>query len=221
MVRSRGTAILSAALLLGCVAETRPLGPQETLHEYARRVRSGDAQGAYALLSSGARQRIPFDHFRKMLLESQGDVDELASVLERQGQAVSVTATVVAPNGETLELVYEDGVWKADLSAIDLYSQATPMRALEAFVRAFENRRYDVLMRFVPEGDREGLDEAVLRDAWEGEQREEIERLVQALKAALPTASVEVLGNRATVAYGAGGNVQLLEESGAWKIEEF
>lgn len=221
MVRRLGTAILSAILLLGCAADKRALGPQETLHEYARRVRIGDAQGAYDLLSSNARQRIPFEHFRKMLLESRGDVQALANALEREGQSIEVTATIVAPNGETLELVYENGAWKADLSAVDLYSQATPLRALEAFVRAFENRRYDVLMRFVPEADREGLDETVLRGAWEGDQREEMERLVQALKAALPTAEVEVLGNRATVAYGAGGNVQLLEQSGIWKIEEF
>jgi hypothetical protein len=116
--------------------------------------------------------------------------------------------------------VYEDGTWKADVSAVDLYSQATPLGALSAFVRAFEAKRYDVLMRFVPTDKRDGLDEARLQEAWEGDQKEEMQRLIDGLHSQLGTARVEILGSRATVAYGAGGTVQLLLEDGAWKIED-
>ena len=83
-----------------------------------------------------------------------------------------MTATVTAPNGQSVLLVYEAGAWRVDGSAIDLYSQATPASAVLAFVRAFENRRYDVLLRFVPDSERSGLDAEQLRKAWEeGEQR--------------------------------------------------
>ena len=44
--------------------------------------------------------------------------------------------------------------------------------------------------------------------------------LPQALKAALPTARFEVLGERATMAYGAGGTVELVREHGVWKLED-
>ena len=108
-----------------------------------------------------------------------------------------------------------------DGSAIDLYSQATPEAAVRAFIRAYDNKRYDVLMRFVPDAKTEGLDAAKLKKAWEGEQREEMDRLTQALEAALPTARFERIGERATMAYGAGGTVELLREHGEWKIEEF
>jgi hypothetical protein len=117
--------------------------------------------------------------------------------------------------------VYEDGSWRVDSSAIDLYSQTSPESAVRAFIRAFQNHRYDVLLRFVPDGKKEGLDAAKLKKAWESEQKEEMERLTQALEAALPTAKFERIGERATMAYGAGGTVELVREHGAWKIEEF
>lgn len=117
--------------------------------------------------------------------------------------------------------MYEAGQWRVDASAIDLYSQASPEAAVRAFIRAFENKRWDVLMRFVPDGKKEGLDAAKLKKAWEGEQKDELTRLTQALAAALPTAKFERIGERATMSYGAGGTVELLREHGAWKVEEF
>ncbi len=173
------------------------------------------------MLSADAKKSISFEAFRRMLQENPAEVQELAESLSRPGEVLAITAQVTTPDGDTLNLVYEDGAWHTDISAIDLYSQAAPLPALQAFVRAFEAKRYDVLMRFVPEAKREGLDAKKLKAAWEGEQQQEMTRLVQAIKAALPTAQVELLGDRATVSYGAGGTVEMLEEAGVWKIEEF
>ena len=36
----------------------------------------------------------------------------------------------------------------------------------------------------------------------------------------LPTAKVELFGDRATLAFGAGGSVELVRERGLWKIED-
>jgi len=116
--------------------------------------------------------------------------------------------------------VFENGAWRVDGSAIDLYSQATPESASLAFVRAVGNKRYDLLLRFVPDSQREGLNENTLRAAWEGEQKQDMARLIEALKAALPAARFEVVGERATLAYGAGGTIELVREHGAWKVEE-
>ena len=66
-----------------------------------------------------------------------------------------------------------------------------------------------------------GGDANKLRAAWEGAQKEEMIRITSALRAALPTAQFEEIGDRATMAYGSGGTVQLLREHGAWKIEDF
>ena len=143
----------------------------------------------------------------------------LASLTPRKPPPL-VTATVTAPNGETLLLVYEDGHWRVDGSAIDLYSQSTPESSVRAFVRAFNNKRFDVLMRFVPDSKTEGLDAAKLKKAWDGEQRQEMEQLTQALEAALPTANFELIGDRATMAYGAGGTVELVRERGLLDDEQ-
>jgi hypothetical protein len=205
----------------GCASGPKARTPEETLREYAQALREGDAERAYSLLSAEARRTMPFESFERMLKENPNDVREVAEALSRPSDALEVTAVISSPEGETLHLVYEDGAWKADVSAVDLYGQSTPLAALSAFVRAFEAKRYDVLMRFVPLEKRDGLDEKRLRLAWEGDQKEEMQRLIEGLKSQLGTAKVEILGSRATVAYGAGGTVEMLLEDGAWKIEDF
>jgi hypothetical protein len=155
-----------------------------------------------------------------MVQENPEEVRDVAHALRRPAGPPLVTATVSTPSGESLLLIYEQGEWRVDGSAIDLYSQATPKAAVLAFIRAFRNKRYDVLMRFVPQTKSEGLDAARLKKAWEGEMREEMEREVQAIEAALPTARFELLGDRATMAYGAGGTLELAREGGLWKIED-
>lgn len=210
-----------ATLLSACGSPPAPRGPRDTLDAYARALQQGRVADAYSLLSDEAKKSIPFEAFQRMVKENPEEVRDIARALTRPSGPPLVTATVTAPNGESLLLVYEDGTWKVDASAIDLYSQASPEAAIRAFLRAFDNRRYDVLMRFVPDGKKEGLDQQKLKKAWEGEQKEEMERLTQALDAALPTARFERIGDRATMAYGAGGTVELVREHGAWKIEEF
>ena len=220
----RRSAILLACPLtfwLACSAEKPVQSPKQALDAYAQALRAGQTQEAYDLLSDQAKNSISFEAFQRMVQENPGEIQEIARALERPAGPPLVTATVTTPNGETLLLVYENDEWRVDGSAIDLYSQATPKAAIFAFIRAFENKRYDVLMRFVPNAKREGLDEKKLKAAWEGEQQQEMERLIQALKAAMPTARLEVLGDRATMAYGAGGTVELLREQGVWKVEEF
>ncbi len=216
--------MVTAPLLLhalACSAQKPAQSPKETLDSYAQALAQGQVRQAYDLLSEQAKNNISFEAFQRMVQENPEEIQEISQALRRPAGAPLVTASVTTPDGDTLLLVYENGAWRVDGSAIDLYSQSTPKGAVFAFIRAFENKRYDVLMRFVPDAKREGLNEKKLKAAWEGEQRQEMERLVQALKAAMPTARLEVLGDRATMAYGAGGTVELLREHGVWKVEEF
>lgn len=221
--KGRFALFIVAALTLatGCGAGQAATSPRETLSAYAAALRDGRVEDAYGLLSDEAKKNMPFEAFKRMVQENPEEMQEIASALTRPSGAPRVTALVTSPEGETLLLVYEAGRWKIDGSAIDLYNQDTPKAALLAFVRAFENKRYDVLMRFVPDDKKEGLDEAKLKKEFEGDQREEVERLTQALKASLPTAQVELIGDRATMTYGAGGTVELVRERGIWKVEEF
>lgn len=209
------------ALGTGCGGPPSPRDPRAALRDYAEALRDGHVRDAYALLSDEAKKSIPFEAFERMVKEDPEQVKDIAAALDRPSGPPLVTATVTAPNGQSLLLVYEDGRWRVDASAVDLYSQATPRAAVIAFIRAYKNKRFDVLMRFVPDDKAAGLSAAKLKKAWEGDQRQEMDRLTQALQAALPTARFERIGERATMAYGAGGTVELLREHGVWKIEEF
>lgn len=213
-------ALLLAAATPACSSTPPVRNPKQALDAYAQALREGRLPDAYAMLSDEAKKAIPFEAFQRMVKENPDEVNDITKALERPSGPPLVTATVTAPDGQSLLLVYQDGRWRVDGSAIDLYSQATPEAAIQAFVRAFKNKRYDVLMRFVPDKKSEGLTAAMLKKAFEGEQKEEMERITQALAAALPTAHIERIGDRATMAYGAGGTVELVREHGAWKIEE-
>jgi hypothetical protein len=211
-----------AALLLGACASTGTAErtPEGALTAYSRALKEGRTRDAYALLSADAKKDIPYETFQRILRENPEEIKELGQALETRAAPARVTAVVTSASGEALELVYEDGAWRVDASAIDLYGQSSPAVALRSFVRAFRNRRYDVLLRFVPESEREGLGVEELRRAWEGEEQKELEALVSAVEAGLPTANLEITGERATMAFGAGGTVELVRERGLWKVED-
>jgi hypothetical protein len=205
----------------GCAAGGASAGPREALRAYALALREGRTKDAYALLSADARGRLSLAEFQRMVSENGREIEDISASLLAPAEVPRVTATLTSPDGESLLLVYENDGWRVDGSALDLYSQESPEAALASFVRAFNNKRYDVLLRFVPESKREGLSAEQLEKAWEGEQRQQVEQLTQALEASLPNVRVEILGTRATVAYGAGGTVELVHELGAWRIEDF
>ncbi len=269
-----------AASSAACSSTLVQQGPSDTLRAYAQALEQGRVDDAYRLLSDEAKRSLSLDAFRRAVKESPQDVAEIAQALSRPASDPVVTATVTVPNGDELTLVFEGGRWRIDASAVDLYGQATPRQALMGFLRAFERKRYDVVLRYVPDADREGLGSGAalggadddrappsapgaakpadtapkadapdggapklaegippraaalgagdtqltadkLRAAWEGPQKEQINRIVQAIRTAVPTAQIEETGDSAAMSYGAGGTVALMREHGAWKIRDF
>jgi hypothetical protein len=218
-VTSRSALAVAFALASAC-GGAQKASPQEALDAYSRALAEGRAADAYAVLSADAKKDLSFESFQRILRENPEEVKELGQALRSPASPPRVTAVVTAPSGESLLLVYEDGAWRVDGSAIDLYGQTSPEAALRSFVRAFRNRRYDVLLRFVPDAEREGLGVEQLKSSWEGEDRAELEALISAVETGLPGAKLEVSGDRATMAFGAGGTVELVRERGIWKVED-
>jgi hypothetical protein len=208
-----------ASFLAGCGASTAE-DPGSVLRDYSRALQEGRADDAYRLLSDDARRGISLEAFRRMVKDNPDEVREIGRALARPTAAPVVTATVTTPAGQELQLVLENGVWKVDASAVDLYAQDTPRHTLQGFVRALDRKRYDVILRFVPDNHKEGLDAAKLKTSWEGEEKQEMEQVLAALKQALPSASIEETGERASMPYGA-GTLVLVREHGLWKIENF
>ncbi|WP_437580267.1 hypothetical protein [Sorangium sp. So ce887] len=278
------TALLLFTLALpACGSSYAQQGPSDTLRAYAQALQEGRVDAAYRLLSDEAKRSMSLEAFRRAVRDNPDDALEIARAIARPAADPVVTATVTMPNGEELLLVFEGGRWRLDAAAVDLYGQATPRQALVGFLRAFERRRYDIIMRYVPDAEKEGLVEPAggapgeagdlgeagalrgegtaqpaapggaagsagadaaqkpggrpgtvrgavgaaqltpekLKAAWEGPQKEQINRVVQAIKAALPSATIEETGDSASMAYGAGGTVAFTREHGVWKIKDF
>ncbi len=210
----------SLLLLLGLACSHEPRTPEAVAKTFAAALRDHDLERAYALLSSETRARVDRTTFERLVRDNPTEMERLVHLLAERPDAVDIVATVVTDAGDTVRLVYEGGGWRLEGGVLSVYPQGTPREALASFIRAYDAGRYDVLLGFVPRGDREGLTAEALEASFRGAQRTEVERIVGALRAALPTAPIEELGDRATMSYGSGA-AELVLEDGAWKVEDF
>ncbi|MEO0326696.1 MAG: hypothetical protein AAF447_27375 [Myxococcota bacterium] len=211
----------SIGLLLLALGACGPAAnsPAGSLDRLASALERGRTRDAYALLAEDYRRRVPFGEFDRQMRSRPESARELAALLRARDDDTEITAEVRLDDGDTLELVYEAGGWRVRGNAVDLYDQSTPRAALRSFVRAMTRRRYEIVLRFVPDADREGMSVEGMAQVFEGEGREETERLLAALRANLD-APIEVVGDRATMAYGEGATVQFVREGDVWKIED-
>ncbi|MBX3252141.1 MAG: hypothetical protein KF901_33515 [Myxococcales bacterium] len=217
--RQAAWALGLVALVALAACAGRPRGPEDTVREVAKALREGRWERAYAHLDESYRRRVTLEEFRRHLEAHPDEVRHLAGLLGHASGAQDVSATVALPDGDALVLVRDGSDWRIRGNALDFYDQSSPRAAIRAFVRAMERRRYDVVLRLVPNADREGMSEERMRESFEGEAREEIDRLLAALREGL-SGPIEVVGERATLSYGDGATVQLLREDGVWKIED-
>jgi hypothetical protein len=216
-VRARAAALALGAWL-GCA---RPAaGPASTLSALGAALERKDWDAAYALTSADFRARVPLAAFRAELEESGASTQQLARRLHAAGEGAPARVTVELAPGEPLGLIDEGGRWRvADSSLFEPWSQRTPRAALRSFVRALEERRYDVVLRMCPTRRRAGLSVEALRAYWEGEHKTENAALLAHLRDALAAPIVEV-GDEARLPYGPGREARLVREDGAWKVED-
>ncbi len=210
-------ATLSLLLALACGPAAS--SPRGSLDRLASALERGRTRDAYALLAEDYRRRVPFREFERQMRSRPESARELAALLRTADDDAEITAEVRLSDGDTLQLVFEEGGWRVRGNAVDIYDQSTPRAALRSFVRAMTRKRYEVVLRFVPDADREGMSVEGMARVFEGEGREETERLLAALRANLD-APIEVVGDRATMPYGEGATVQFVREGEVWKIED-
>jgi hypothetical protein len=214
----RRAILLSALAICGCpgpAAET----PEGTVAAFASALRDGRTGDAYSLMSESYRRRVSREEFERYFREYPTEVRQTGRALSARRGRAEQEASVQYGEGETLRLVREGGDWRVATDVVDFYDQSSPRAALRAFVRAMERRRYDVVLGLVPEADREGMTEERMREAWEGEGREDVERLLANLRASLEN-PIEEVGDRATMAYADRFRVQFVREDGLWRIED-
>jgi len=137
------------------------------------------------------------------------NAEELRSQGRALGQtsepgAVAAHARVRLQSGETIVLVLEENGWRIDGGVLDAAGLATPLDAVAAFRRALMRR------------DLRGV-ERVLSRQTRAEWEEEVRRVVDATEDG-DDLQVEIQGNRARVRTTGGGSIELVRESGEWRV---
>lgn len=207
-------------LAAGCAHEPAPPAtPEATIVAFARSLNSGEFERAYALMSSEYRARVSLEQWKRQLSENPQETLEVSNALSHVRAPAQERAVVRYDDDAELALRRNDGRWYIDSNVVDFYDQSTPRAALRAFVRAMERKRYDVVMRLIPNADKEGITTERMEKAWGGEEREQVERMLSSLREHID-APIEIVGNRATMPYGQHMRVQFLREGADWKIED-
>lgn len=210
-----------AVLLLGCATGPAPIAsPQKTVERFAQALSEHRFEEAYALMSDDYRARVSLSAFKSAL---EANPDETATTADRlsraTGPAVERASVRYDDDEAQIELERDGEHWRITTNVVAFYDQTSPRGALRAFIRAMERKRYDVVLRLVPDADKEGVTAEGMQEAWSGDGREEAERLINNLKAHVD-APIEVVGDRATMPYGDRMRVQFICEDGNWKIED-
>lgn len=206
---------LLVTLAVGCGPAVS--SPEAALEALAAALRAGDADTAYGLMSRSYRARVSREEFRALFVAQPEEIARTADALGRRSGPVEEEARIEWREHEHIELAREGGAWRVVSDVVDYYSQSSPRDAVRSFVRAAEHRRFDVLLRLLPEADRADLDAARLEALWTGEGREGFERLVGSLRAGLE-APIEIHGEHATMEYGEHARAELAREGERWVI---
>jgi len=190
----------------------------------ARPMREPSTKGrpdeAYKLLSSEAKRRhlarrIPTDGQR----ERARNEGHLPTRCRAPRAIPSSLPRSPSPKGDQIVLLYEEGHWRFDGSAINLYGQVNPHQAVEAFLRGVRPKelRRDAPLR--ADSHMEGSMPTSSARSGRGAQKDEMLRITAALKGGhRHRANSKRSATEPPLAYGSGGTVQLVREHGVWKI---
>jgi hypothetical protein len=217
-----GVAILSVLVLVsgaGCPGRnsSRPLSAVDA---YVDALRAGDFERAYDLMSERYRKEHTREEFVRMLKESPEEVSQTAARLASPNRQVEVAARFSYDDlRDELALVQEGGGWRIASDPLNFYPQDTPSRALRSFVRAVELKRYDIVLRFVPNKWREAMTPEKVKSQFEGDKREDVDQMMRLLVANLDN-TIDQNADQARMQYGDRFEVIFVREEGVWKIED-
>jgi hypothetical protein len=216
MKRARIFALgLALGLPAACAHDVQ--APGVTLSAFGAALARGDLRGAYQLTSAELQRRMPFEAFAAGFAGAGAEAAQLGQRMVAEAPALSPRVDMTLSLGERVPLVLEGGHWRIDGPVYEAWGQGTPRAALRTFIRALDARRYDVVLRLVPDRYRGALTVDRLRDFWEGAKKDEHLALLERIRAAVGGPLTET-GDEARLAVPPDREVVLWREGGVWKI---
>lgn len=214
-------AVATAASMSCCSSLTQQPPPtaDKVVREYARALSDGDFTAAYALMSPAYRRRMSFDTWHSHIAANPQEVGETSRQLSRVRTQAELRALQQRRRDRPLELQKHDGRWYIAAEPIEFYDQTTPRAALRSFIAAFAHKRYDVILRIMPEADKEGVTTETLIKSFGHAARNEMARLLSQLRPSLDN-PIEAQDDHATMPYADHRHVQFVRERGRWRIVE-
>lgn len=191
----------------------------DVVRDFSRALSDGQSAAAYAMMSPEYRQRVSLATWTKNFEANPQEVSEAEHRLARVRGPAEHRAILRYSDGQPIELIQHDGRWYLASEAIDFYDQSTPRAALRSFVAALTRKRYDVVLRLMPEADKEGVTTEVMEKRFGYHARDAVERLLTQLRTHLSN-PIEITGDRATMPYAEHKRVQFVREAGRWRIED-
>jgi hypothetical protein len=185
-----------------------PRAPEDALDAYRRAVAAKDPQAILAL--SDASFRATFDEAAVAAALSQST--GLAPTRSKDQRAI-----FVLENGETIELVFEDGDWRVARGGVVPARFDTPEGALETFFRAAVAENFAVLRQTIPKRHRDQLVGDAALEKHIAAMADRIARARSRIGRIGPGRAV-IHGERADLAYGPGLSVTFEREESGWVI---
>lgn len=209
---------LVASVAAGCASRTQ--APTRAVDAYAAALARGDYAAAYGMMSARYQREHPKDAFVRLMQDSPAEVKETRQRLAGGRQTVEVRARVTYGDlRDELALVREGNTWRIDGDPLSFYPQDTPEQALRSFLRALDLRRWEVVLRFVPDAYAKTMTPEQVREEFEGTNAEENRAMRELLKAQT-AATITREGDTARMPFGDRFEVRFLREGGRWKIED-
>ncbi|MBI4511619.1 MAG: hypothetical protein HY698_18435 [Deltaproteobacteria bacterium] len=211
--------VVALSALVGC-AGARVSRPTSAIDAYVSALEASDFARAYALMSSSYKRDHSREDFIRMMKENPAEVRESIARLRAGRRETEVTARLVYGElRDELHLIHEESAWRITDDPLSFYRQDTPALALRSFLRALSLKRYDVVLRFIPDEYRKHMTAEEVRVEFEGERKEENATMLRLLMANLES-PIEQQGDTARMPFSDRYEVKFKRENGEWKIED-
>ena len=203
---------------LACACGANRSAPSAVLSAYRDALKNKRFGKAYDLMSKQFRAEYSRKEYVRIMRANPSEVAYTVEQIDPTNQTTEIGAELRFGLGERLRLVWQNG-WQIASDPIAFYSQDTPRDALRSFVRAYQLKRWKIMLRFVPKAYRSKMTVQDVQKQFVGQGRAEITGMMVTLAENIDQ-PIEEQGAEARMTYGNQHEVRFSREKGVWVIQD-